>query len=102
MKKENEILWKWNGVDTPLNKMSNGQLTIVKNYVKNSNKPILFGNSKKVLLTTISEIETSRDNYNTREAIKQIVFNRKQKINAIINKATDKFVSSIYKLQISG
>lgn len=97
MKKKNELIWNWNDIPTPLNKMSTGQLSHITKLVKTSYRKEWWGNKKKDILTEIDNINTNRDNYATKQAIDIIVKNRMNSIN----KAVDKFISSIYKLQIA-
>lgn len=90
MKEQKQILWEWNKVSTPINKMSYGQLETIKNCLKNSHKQEWFGNSKKDILEAINAIEKYRNKQATKEAVKLIVDNRINKARKAVDKAISK------------
>ncbi len=90
MEKQKSINWEWNKVSTPLSKMSYGQLTIVKNLLNDTKRPIWYGSHKKDILNEIKSIEAGRDKYATKQAIELIMQNRINRIRTSVDNVISK------------
>lgn len=87
--KNNELNWEWNKKPVPLSKLNEGQLNVVKQFLKKSNKHIIFGNKRKDYIMSIKSIENQRniDSFN------EIVDQMHKTINQRAYKAVDKFMT---------
>ncbi len=101
MKEKQQISWQWNGESILLTKLSYGQLNTIKNLLTNTKQQMWFGNSKKIILTEINSIETNRNKFATKQAIRIIVDNRANRIKTLVSKLDRTLLNYLHSIQTS-
>lgn len=78
-----KLKWKWNDQLIPLNKLKDGQLYFVKNFINKHKNKYLFNINKKIWLKEINSLIEKRQQKNINIIHNQIIGRRIQ--NAQLN-----------------